>query len=292
MYLLRCVGMMRFIRLGLRRRIVKLFVPITSGRQFSFSVPYHGMTYSGNISIAQEWHVFFFGGYELAEAAMMNDLLCLLKHPVAFDIGANLGAHSYVMRNHAREVHSFEPYGPLADSVAKHINDNGITNIKLHRFGLGDRTETAKYFFDTASNNSGTGSFRSDHSGATAVSELEIRRGDDCDLPNPDFVKIDVEGYEAPALAGLTKTLSQAKPIIMMEVTQSSWDLFVEYGGLNKVLNYQFSMFEICRPKTVFWFFQTGAYRLLPINMIEPRNASYNVLIVPNERLDILRQLV
>ena len=87
------------------------FFPVSAGKSIKFSVPYHGMMYDGDTAVAQEWHVFFFGGYELAEAAMMNDLLPLMSAPVAFDIGANLGGHSFVMSRHAEKVHAFEPYG-------------------------------------------------------------------------------------------------------------------------------------------------------------------------------------
>lgn len=290
--LLRAIGTTRWLRLGLRRRIVRLFYPIESGKAFEFSVPYHGVEYRGSTSVAQEWHVYFFGGYELSEAAMIGDLLKLIPSPTTFDIGANLGGHSFVMTGVAKEVHAFEPYGPLADTIEERATSNDVTNLVLHRFGLGEKNEVLSYFWDDTSNNSGTGSFSADHSkGSKTVANLDVRKGDDCDLPLPQFVKIDVEGFEAMALSGLSETLSKAKPIIMMEVTESSWKVFGDYGGLKAVLKYPFSVFEICRPKPFLLFFQFGRYRLKPNENIHPRRSSFNVLLVPKEHEGLVDRL-
>lgn len=290
--LLRYIGTRNWLRLGVRRRIVQFLHPLQKNESLPFVVPYHGVMYRGDAIIAQEWHVYFFGGYELRESALIIDVLERMDSPVALDIGANLGGHTYTMAAHADDVHAFEPFGPLADRIAEQIFSNAISNIKLHRFGLGDTEETKTYYLDQGSNNSGTGSFLAEHTGADAAGELQIRRGDDwADGLRVDFIKIDVEGFEAPALVGFRETLTKSLPLIMMEVTESSWCKVAEYGGLWAIIDYNVTVFEICNPDYTVGIFQKGLYRLKKLETIVPRKVSFNILLVPDSRLGLIAGL-
>ena len=290
---LRAIGTYPGLRLGLRRRIVGRFYPAGRSPSYGFEIPYHGASYKGDIAIAQDWHVYFFGGYELKEAALMKDVLGAMERPVALDVGANLGGHTLAMAPYAAEVHAFEPFGPLADVIARRMSECSIRNVHLHRFGLGEEDVVQPYYLDQTSTNSGTGSFIVEHAGAPEAGKLQLRRGDGwAQGRTVDFIKIDVEGYEAPALLGMRSLLAANQPVLMMEVTETSWRMFGQRGGIAAVLPFEFDAYEICNPPYALGILQFRKYSLKPVASIQPRGASFNLLLVPRARADSLKKLL
>lgn len=291
-YLLRSVGNIRWLRLGIRRRIVGWLYSAASSPAYAFTVDYYGYRYSGDIAIAQDWHVFFFGGYELKEAALMEDLLRAIPNATAFDIGANLGGHTLVMARHAAEVHAFEPLTRLARLIEQRVGSILGASVHVHRFGLGEQDEERAYFLDETSHNSGTGSFIAEHAHAPQVAILPLRCGDDWAASRKvDFIKIDVEGYEAPVLTGLRQTLTANQPLVMMEVTESSWKLFESRGGLAAVMPFEVDIYEVCNPPYLLGLVQLQAYRLKRCTAVQPRKASFNLLLVPVSRRTVIEAL-
>ena len=78
------------------------------------------------------------------------------------------------------------------------------------------------------SDTSGTLSFTShnnvgeshiDNEGTVNVSAVAL---DTLDLPAPQFVKIDIEGWEPNAIAGMMKTLKKYKPMVFVEVNKKA----------------------------------------------------------------------
>lgn len=294
---MQAVGQAQWLRLGLRRRIVKAFYPPDRIAPEAFTTDFHESRYSGDLANVQEWHVYFFGGYELKEVALLRDLLRRIRAPVAFDIGANLGGHALAMAPLADRLFCFEPYGPLADKIEARMAENGLTHVTVNRFGLADAGGVSSYFLDTASRNSGTGSFLPWHTGAEEAARLPLRRGDDWAHAAtdaailPDLIKIDIEGYEAPALKGLTETLRRAEPLILMEVTETSARMFDTMGGLAAVIPFAFDLYEVCNPATTFGMFTRRMYRLEPRSGIKARRNSFNLLIVPHGRRAVVAAL-
>lgn len=291
-HLLRIIGTTSWLRLGLRRRIVSRFYPAASSPSFPFALDYHGFRYRGDIATTQEWHVFFFGGYELKESALMEDLLGAIPDAVALDVGANLGGHTLMMARHAAEVHAFEPLSRLAGLIEQRAGEALGKKIHVHRFGLGEREEQKAYYLDEKSHNNGTGSFIAEHASAPQIATLPLRRGDDWALGRRiDFIKIDVEGFEAPALCGLRETLTVHQPLTMMEVTESSWKVFAAYGGMAAVFPFELDIYEICNPPYPLGCLQLKRYSLERRDVIVPRKASFNVLLVPRARRTVVESL-
>lgn len=223
----------------------------------------------------------------------MQAVLRALDKPVVMDVGANLGGHSLAMAPFADEIHAFEPFQPLADHVKALAARNSRTNIVVHEFGLGDESSEKEYYLDTASANSGTGSFFADHAGAPQAAKLRVVRGDEwAGERTIDFVKVDVEGFEGFVLAGLRETLARSEPVILMEVTETSMRTIEKLQGLAALVPFSFEMYEVCNPTYHLGLFQSKAFQLSRLECIVPRKASFNVLIVPDSKTQAVRHLL
>lgn len=134
---------------------------------------------------------------------------------VFFDVGANTGIYSIFVANNCTQctVVSFEPYSPNIDELKENIALNNISDsITIISSALSDKSDTV-YFTapDDSTPGYGTGSI------STNQSEISVNtcRGDDLisrnDVPQPNIVKIDVEGTEPLVIDGLTEALSNEK---------------------------------------------------------------------------------
>lgn len=139
---------------------------------------------------------------------------------VAFDIGAHFGMWTYAMLPHFREVHAFEPIPRLAKvlrSGAGHrahvhevaLSDHaGTTALRVPRAGLGRSTVEPR-------NDLGG---MSDPTQPVDVFDVRTMRLDDMALPDPAFIKIDVEGHELAVVEGGKDLIARARPTLLIEL--------------------------------------------------------------------------
>jgi FkbM family methyltransferase len=146
------------------------------------------------------------------------------------DIGANVGYYTVLaaMINPECRIHSFEPspstFGVLSENVAA----NHLLNVQVHQLALGDKTGTLKFniYADQAFNSPGAGTNDKHHffkNGPLRVIDVPSVRLDEFlaehHLPQPDIVKLDVEGFELFVLKGANKLLaSDNPPVLLCEV--------------------------------------------------------------------------
>ena len=192
---------------------------------FDFTTDFFGMRLEGNMSNLIDRNIFYYGAFEKPNLFVLRDLMRAQPNgPGTFvDIGANTGQHSLFMSLYSKEVHAFEPWEPVLKKFRRMVEINGIKNIAIHPYGLGDET-SKKPFFKPSDKNLGTGSFvkgfNTENSDAGA---LDIRKGDDAfvkeQITSVSIIKMDIEGYEKVALLGLRQTLTRHRPIIMFEIT-------------------------------------------------------------------------
>src|SRR4051794_3863104 len=96
--------------------------------------------------------------------------------------------------------------------LERNIERNGFAErVTIHRTAVADQPGTATFYWD-ASDGSASGLAAPDNVGGSyevSVATIDsLLEGE----PPPDVVKIDIEGFEVGALAGMQATLASAKP--------------------------------------------------------------------------------
>lgn len=123
----------------------------------------------------------------------------------AVDVGGHCGLWSMHLVKRFQHVHAFEPVALHRECFERNVQG---TNHALYPCALGEVDgKCSMHTQDTSSGDSWV-----DGSG-----EIPIRRLDDFDLQDVDFIKLDCEGYELLALRGGEETLKRCRPTIVVE---------------------------------------------------------------------------
>ena len=272
---LRLLGHQHWLPFGVRDRVIRRVVP--PGTPGAFSVDFFGGRYTGDLGSYIDWMVYFYGAYERGELLFLGDLCRALGAGITvLDIGANVGHHTLFLAGLAEQVHAFEPWPTAADAVERRVRENGLINVVLHRVGLGDRDEERTYYVPNTGN-LGTGSFHPENSpGNVPLGALSIRRGDDVltahGVARVDLVKMDIEGHELHALAGLRDTLEHQRPIVVMELGPVTTAAL----GPGSILDHLPRDYVALHLQS-----STGGYALRPF---ETRGPNSNIVLAPRER--------
>lgn len=134
------------------------------------------------------------------------------------DIGCNIGFHSLAIAailNDDCQIHAFEPQTRLAEQFNKSVRQNSYRSITIHNVGLSNNNSFLK--LQLYDGNIGASSFlvRDDNKRHEKI--VEVKKLDDFDLTNCDFIKIDVEGFELFVFQGGMKLINKFRPKIVME---------------------------------------------------------------------------
>ena len=287
--LLRMFGHQKWIRFGIRDRIIRAFDNVDKQSNKFFSVPFFGKTYVGDLSVFIDWSTYYYGSYESEELNLMRDALNGVSDPIIIDVGANVGHHSLFASTFAKEVHAFEPFPDVSAKIYDKIKVNSIKNIKVHEVGLGDTNEDL-FYYTPGSHNTGVGYFSAEPINGSAYINLPVRIGDEYlkpyNLPKVDFIKIDVEGYEPQAIRGLKQTIHLYRPIIFFE-----WSYNERHPDINEthrshefklLFPSNYTIYNIISNEPYLKFFSKKGYTL--IEDIPPINDG-NKIAIPNEKV-------
>jgi FkbM family methyltransferase len=166
-------------------------------------------------------HLFKRGVYERDLTEFVLRHLSLRDDAVILDIGANLGWYSMLLgkRCPRARIHAFEPEPRNLALLRENLQQNGIANVTVHPVAVAERSGTMQ-FFPYAEKNMGRHSLVAQE-GCTPI-DVRVVALDEF-LPavgvqpeQVDLVKIDVEGYELPALRGAQRLL-RGRPVIVAE---------------------------------------------------------------------------
>lgn len=258
--LLRFVGTRNWVRWGLRYRLFCLLKPVN----YAFEVPFFGLIYRGNFNDIVDRRVYFYGAHEREAMLYMGSRIP--SDGVVLDIGANVGHHSLFFATKAKEIHAFEPNPEFHEQFNAHMRSNKITNVFLHKFGLGNITQNAPYYAGTGDIR-GVGSFvaNSHRASGKNIGLLPILRGDDAvaslGVKRIDFIKIDVERYEEQVLLGLQETLRKFKPVIILEYDSKDFPSHEQFVSL--ISGYVPYLLQVNRPR--FFLFNNPACVAIPL---------------------------
>jgi FkbM family methyltransferase len=130
------------------------------------------------------------------------------KH-TAIDVGGHCGFWSFYLAGNFKKVYTFEPVEIFRECFKKNIPHE---NVELLPVALGNENGFVSMNVEL------------ENTGATHVlcntndlNKVELKKLDDYELTDIDFIKIDVEGYENQVVLGAKETLLRNKPIIIVE---------------------------------------------------------------------------
>lgn len=168
------------------------------------------------------WKLLFFGGYE----GEVRELFRAILPPggTAVDVGANVGWHTLLMAKLVgREgaVVAFEPHPGLQRQLAFSMAMNRLDNVRVQGCALSDRAGRGGFYCPDADGlGAGTGHLLGSAPGAEAIDvpvDLLDNVWPTLGLQRLDLIKIDIEGWELPALRGARATIARFRPHVCFE---------------------------------------------------------------------------
>jgi FkbM family methyltransferase len=149
-----------------------------------------------------------------------------LDKMTVYDIGAFHGLLTLFFARRAQTVISFEPNSRNRTRLLENLALNRIANVKVRANGVGSQRGMVTMAADPlmpggASVDHGVVEQLSRSGVKTVVEDVPIVTLDEeieAGLPAPNFIKIDVEGWELEVLRGARKSLELYKPALFLEM--------------------------------------------------------------------------
>lgn len=131
------------------------------------------------------------------------------RNHTAIDVGGHCGFWSFYLGGNFKRVYAFEPVEIFRECFKKNIPHG---NVELLPVALGN--ENGFVSMNVELENTGATHVSSN---TNDLNKVELKKLDDYELTDVDFIKIDVEGYENQVVLGAKETLLRNKPIIIVE---------------------------------------------------------------------------
>ncbi|MGA2632536.1 MAG: FkbM family methyltransferase [Terriglobia bacterium] len=150
-----------------------------------------------------------------------------LEGKVVYDIGAFQGVMTLYFARHAKAVISYEPLLANYRRVVENVELNGLRHVVVLNRAVGNQKGTLRLAIDPRMPGAATGEpgtsaqiAASVPDAATAEVPMALLDEDIAQnaLPLPDFIKMDIEGMELPALEGMSRTLVARHPLLYLEM--------------------------------------------------------------------------
>ena len=209
----------------------------------------YGFRLKANLANPEHQYLYFYGTHD--ERHVVTKLLKIVQPgDICWDIGANIGFYTCLLASRVEEggaVVAFEPALRTCGYLRENVSLNRFTNVTVVNKGLGDKAEQRSLYYSEARLAEGTASLKYAN-GQSASERVTLDTIDNLtrELPVPDFIKIDVEGYQLEVLRGGEHCLKTHAPLLMAElkdVGETNRTLFGEIENYVADLGYQ--LYEI-----------------------------------------------
>ena len=198
-----------------------------------------------NLTNPEHQYLYFYGTHD--ERYIVTKLLNIIKPgDMCWDIGANIGFYTCLLASLVEDsgaVVAFEPAARTYGYLKENVSLNQFTNVTVVNKGLGDKQEQRLLHYSEAGLAEGTASLKY-ADGRAASERVTLDTIDNLipELPTPEFIKIDVEGYQLEVLRGAEHCLKTHAPLLMAElkdVGETNRAIFGEIEDYVANLGYQ-----------------------------------------------------
>jgi FkbM family methyltransferase len=189
----------------------------------------YGFWYCGNVFDQHDiaYGIAYNGAVESFDTDVVIQILRALKKDkdyVVYDVGANTGWYTMVSLSQSSicHLHAFEPVTAHLVCLKETVTLNGKdAQTSIHEVALSNKSGESAILL-AGSGSSLETNFLEKNEGTQAVSLKTLDAYiSEKKIALPDFIKIDVEGHEYKVLEGAKKTISDAKPVLFIEVAQT-----------------------------------------------------------------------
>lgn len=209
----------------------------------------HSFSLKANLANPEHQYLYFYGTHD--ERYVTTKLLKIIRPgDLCWDIGANIGFYTCLLASQVEEagaVVAFEPAVRTCGYLHQNVSLNQFKNVTVVNKGLGDITEQRYLYYSEASLTEGTASLK--YTKGRAASEcVTLDTIDNLiqELPIPDFIKIDVEGYQLEVLRGGEHCLKTHAPLLMAELKDVGETNRENYNEIERyITNLGYSFYEV-----------------------------------------------
>lgn len=170
------------------------------------------------------------------ESEVLQSMLEDLPHgATVWDVGANFGLHGITLKclRPDAQIVCFEPSPEQAARVVRHAALNNVT-ITLCTAGLGQSERVASLHVVSGGNPGMTTFVPWSETTYSTIIKAHVTTADklieDCVVPAPNFIKLDIEGGEHAAIEGMRRTIDTRRPRLLIEGSQELAEIVRSLG--------------------------------------------------------------
>ena len=181
------------------------------------------MLFAADPGVLIGWNVLMFGSYEPELRRVFESVL--RPGDVAIDVGANVGWHTLLMARcvgPGGSVLAIEPNPSVRMRLERNVEINRLENVRILPFAVSNAECTAEFFAPAARDTgAGDGHLVPAGCGNGNIISVDVRTLDgvvsERQLRGVDLIKLDIEGFEWPAMRGAERTIERFRPVVVFE---------------------------------------------------------------------------